>query len=267
MVEKLFVSKLQNPLLTFAAVILTSAALVPVIAGNMMYAEAAPAVEICAFGTNNIVNGLTVHSGEKCTVDGYTLTNTAVFLIEASGTLKISETGTFDNAGGILSNSGSIRNEGTLYNGGGGAQIINQAAGTIQNEGSIWNGFITFGQDTIANFGTIKNKGIIYNGIVGNAIINFGTGTILNTGTIDNDAFFENLGLIKSRGTIENDGGGVFINSTTGVIENGGLIENDVSAIFNNLGTINNQGSIINCGSFSNTGTINGNPVEADCTG
>ena len=102
--------------LSIVAVILTSAALVPVIAGNMMYAEAAPAVEICAFGTDTIVNGLTVHSGEKCTVDGYTLTNAifTTFVIEASGTLKISETGTFDNAGGILSNFGSIKNEGTL---------------------------------------------------------------------------------------------------------------------------------------------------------
>lgn len=44
MIEKIDFKKIQSPIGSFVAVLLTAAALVPVIGGNMMHAEAVPAL-------------------------------------------------------------------------------------------------------------------------------------------------------------------------------------------------------------------------------
>src|SRR2546427_99287 len=154
-------------------------------------------------------------------------------IVPAGVTLTINSGQTLTiNSGASISNSGYLKNIGTITN-----------SGSISNSGYIGNG----GTITNNSGGTITNSGTINS-----------YGTISNSGTMTN----------TSGGTIKNYSGGKINNNSGGAISNnGGTITNN-SATITNSGAISNSGTISGTGtiksalsSITNTGTITLRPV------
>lgn len=184
--------------------------------------------------------GTLTNEGLLTTTAGSTLlhTNTSTFvnqgLVENSGTLVFSGSGSTSNQGGTIQNSGTVtlQGEGRFQN----------DAGVIQNDNVV----------RIEDGGSFQNTGgATINGSAidvrsGGKFQNF-SGTTTNNSTID----------VWSGGTLQNLGG-TTVNNGTLDVRSGGAFEN-VGGTVQNAGTFSAQaGALVNLGNgqFFNTGTV-----------
>jgi outer membrane autotransporter protein len=217
------------------------------------------------------------------------LTNSAGATFNNSGTLTNSDFNLgrvftnegmfFNNAGGLLINTGRVNNTGLLYNGSGymgpGGTIDN--SGTLDNSGLLWNvgeltnsGTLTSGALTMDAYGA-RTGGLLNQGTLTNA----GTLTtegLLNYGTLSSSGALTSNGAVFNHGTLNNAGAltisnthalvnyATFGNLAGGVIDNNGYLFN--YATFSNAGTLNNNltgvyGGLYNLGQLTSSGTFN----------
>lgn len=184
--------------------------------------------------------------------DGLILTN--------KGTIINNGTVTANN-GGSITNSTSFVNNGRIYILDA-SQFINSVS---ENSSPILtsNGEITIAVGGILYNGrsTLNNSGYIYNrGTITNleAVINNYNGNIINNdrGVISN----ENATINNRGGTITNNINGTITNQSSSIIYNntGGTITQNAAAIFTNYGIINNADGSSTCGVGTINGTITG---------
>lgn len=221
--------------------------------------------ETCVLGSD-----LTLGQGDSLTVDpGAVLVVATGVTVANNG--SIVDYGTIANdAGGIVSNSGTI----TAY-------VSN---GTISNQGSMVNyptGNITVGHSAqlsvhvgsfnFTNAGVFDNRGAFLN--YGN-LTNIAGASFTNSGNLTLASATFNIGkfsapLTANAGNFTNDVGGVVTDdgdsfNSTGTITNLGTIveQQNVFSVINNLGTLANNGTLTdesyigNYGSMSNSGTL-----------
>ena len=141
------------------------------------------------------ISGTWNTSTSTCTISSFSLNPDDLLTVDNSvfPNISLAITGTLDNNGGTIHNSGTIiiNNEGTLNNL---AKFVNNG-GTINNFGTIHNNELSA---IINNGGTIANYAIIINDV---------KGTITNSGTMRN----------MCGGTITSDGNliGIPVNNTS----------------------------------------------------
>lgn len=149
------------------------------------------------------------------------LTNSAGATFSNSGTLTNSDFNLgrvftnegmfFNNAGGLLVNTGRVNNTGLLYNGSGymgpGGTIDN--SGTLDNSGLLWN------KGTLANSGTLTSGALTFDayGARTGGLVN--EDTLTNTGTLTTEGLV-NYATLNNAGTLINNG--AIVNSGTFVV-------------------------------------------------
>jgi len=181
-------------------------------------------------------------------------TNRNIMIIDVPATLIVESPTTVTNAGGSISNSGSVQNNGTvlnqvfgaltntntgIFNNNAGALLSNDAGAGITNLGSLSNN----SGAALTNRGFLTTNGTLFN--------NSGA-TLTNLGTITGTGILFNSGTIQGGGG--NQGpiqGGVFSGGLALVNEAGGTINANVS---NSALTLSGQGGITNAGLMEVTG-------------
>ena len=155
------------------------------------------------------------------------------------GTLTNNNLLTNDN---LMSNAGSLVNNKTFYNNGGGnlvnnGMLTNSYLGKVTNEGEL------------KNYGTLTNAG-------GSLVNDFGsTLTNENGGTLTNQGMMSNAGTLSVHGTMYNRE--ILSNDNTMFIWRGATLLNTGS--FKNEVTLNHLGTLDTTdGQFTNYGTLNG---------
>jgi hypothetical protein len=235
--------------------------------------------------TAGSANGLQLASGNTLDMSG------GASLSLGSGTSLIQ--GMLSNTGGTITNSGTLKNGGTIFVDGGmvsgslvgvlinnsGAHLTNNgtielfSAGLINNSGAHLtnNGTIEIDSDNgrLMNSGTFVNNSVlslnthvVFDNAAGASFVNFGTITE-EAGVLSNEGTFNNRGTI-SLTTI----GDPSTFSNSGTFNNSGSLTMSSSPLngpssFSNSGTLNNGGTMAlddscqpGC-TFSNSGTFN----------
>jgi hypothetical protein len=145
-------------------------------------------------------------------------------------------------AGGLLTNSGQMVNDGTLENFGvqnNIAETLN--SGTLNNHLSLMNiGHITNQDGTFNNLGFVSSIGTITNA----------GGTLANIGTLSSSGRLENLAgaQLVNQGTLDSTGS---LANTSATLDNIGHLRN-FSTLTNFLGRITNSGGLDNFGKLRN---------------
>jgi hypothetical protein len=228
------------------------------------------------------IDGTFTNSGTIVSSGGFglnsdgSITNTGMFTTSGTNTTGL-------HVGGLLSNSGSLDDQGDISTGSG-TIINNQVGGTVKIEGGA-NLFRPY-QDTNPGTAIINNYGIINDS---------GTLTVRNRTTLNNEnggsIYVSSAGYLEGNDTVNNygslDSHGLVCLKSSDVFSNQGTFNNyghtcnsgtlDNAANFNNYGstgnsgtlnnaaaaTINNPGTIFNscAGVINNSGMITGNPV------
>jgi hypothetical protein len=162
-------------------------------------------------------------------------------VIDGQTVYGLTNYGTLNFFGGILTNSGTIMNAagGTFTS----ARIFNnEAGGLLINNGTMISSNANNYKE-ITNRGTIENRGT-FTTMGGTTLDNYGTLTNYTGGTVD------------SQGSITNSAGATITNSgtfTSGYFTNNGTVAN-----YGTFNTFSPMGGGINNGTFTNTGAITG---------
>ncbi len=178
--------------------------------------------------------------------------NNELCTINDSGALTIRSDGALLTNNGTVDNNGSLFNEYSFDNYG---ILNNKEGGTLANNDTLFN----------YNTGELNNSGTFTSFLLGNeGTLNNNTGgTLTNTSFFVNSSIVNNAGALNNNDTLENSGrfynnfGGTLTNN--GIFTNNDLIEN-YDTIFND-GVLTNNDIIENSNMFNNDGTLTNNAV------
>jgi len=227
----------------------------------------------------NLQNAGVLDNGFDLPLGSSTLVNNSGFIVNTA-------TGTIFNDSVIDNLYGPLTNNGVLLNSSGSTQfqpirsVLNNYSpidpflgggftnnATLNNAGTvnnIYGGYTDpFGEPMPA---IISNNGTLNNGLLANiggvltnlpGTLNNGSGTILNnnaSGTISNnvDSVLNNAGTLNNSGILNNHDGATLSNS--GTLNNSGAISN--TGTINNAGLLSNSGTFVNDGTLNNSGTV-----------